>query len=243
VGEAYLRKLDWSRTAPASLPEGAIHLWRLPLGLPLPLADLLDERERARFGRLQDPGARRFRGNGRALLRLLLGHYLARSPASLELVTEAGGKPRLAGGELRFNLSHSEDLALVAISRSFEVGVDLERVRPVQRPERIAARMFDADARRALEQCPEEERLHRFFEQWTRLEARQKCSGAGLFGGREWDAPAGTLSFEPEPGCKAALAWRHLWEPGREPELRFFQFAPRAGKIATFPANGTPSWS
>lgn len=242
MGEAYLRKLDWSRAAPTSLPEGAIHLWRLPLDLPLPLADLLDERERARFDRLQDPGARRFRGNGRAFLRLLLGHYLRRDPASLELVTAEGGKPRLAGGELRFNLSHSGDLGLVAVSREFEVGVDLERVRPVQRLERIAARMFDADARRALEQCQGEERLRRFFEQWTLLEARQKCSGAGLFGSRETDAP-GALSFEPEPGCKAALAWRPLREPGREPELRFFQFAPRAGKIAAFPANRSTPWS
>ncbi len=184
---------------------------------------MLSAGERARLARIRDPRARAARRAARLCLRLLLARYLREDPAALELETAPGGKPFLAGGGLRFNLSHAGGLGLVAVSRDFEVGVDLERVRPVRRPERIAARMFGAGALEALAGVQGEARLHRFFEQWTLLEARQKCSGAGLFGGRPGKAPA-ACSFEPAPGFRAALAWQG--PEASEPFLRFFQFDP-----------------
>ncbi len=171
--------------------------------------------------------SRRRRVNARAFLRLLLGRYLQRDPRAIELTTGPDGKPALVGGSLHFNLSHSGALGLVALSRTFEVGVDLERIRPVARMERIAARLFDPDTRQAVANGARELRLFRFFEAWTRLEARQKCVGTGLFGKRQERLE--TITLEPERDCLGALAWRPLEERGNlfpPPELAFFQFHP-----------------
>ena len=82
----------------------------------------------------------------RGLLRVLLGRYLGQDPPHLRFTYGPHGKPALAtdtgGGALRFNVSHSHGLALYAITRGREVGVDVERIRPEVAQEKIAERFF-----------------------------------------------------------------------------------------------------
>lgn len=87
-------------------------------------------------------------------LRIALSRYVAAEPSELELLVDRGGKPRLAGDSaLRFSLSHSGELALIAAAAGREVGIDVER-----------------RGRRAVP----------FYEDWVRREAVGKCFGVGL---------------------------------------------------------------
>lgn len=80
----------------------------------------------------------------------------------------------------RFNLSHSHELLLSAVSRQRRVGVDVERVRPLPAIDRMAGRvMSDAEAA-AWRLLPTEEKLPVFFSTWTRKEALVKGQGERL---------------------------------------------------------------
>jgi hypothetical protein len=110
----------------------------------------------------------------------------ARAGAEVELRVGEDGKPRLALApkRLSFNLSHSGDLALVAIAPGgVEVGVDLERLRPRRDLVRLADRRLPpADAAAVAAAPPGPEREAAFYAAWTRHEARVKCVGSGLDG-------------------------------------------------------------
>jgi 4'-phosphopantetheinyl transferase len=81
---------------------------------------------------------------------------------------------------LFFNVSQCENLAVIAISRDVELGVDVERIRPMQNMPSIAARFFSADEAAALENLPSDARSEAFFRCWTRKEAVTKAHGSGL---------------------------------------------------------------
>jgi 4'-phosphopantetheinyl transferase len=115
---------------------------------------------------------------------MILGQYLRVPAERIEMVSRAGGKPALAlppgGSSLRYNLSHSEGLALVALMLDREVGVDVEYVRPLSDMERIVGRYFAPGERTTWHALPEHERLAAFFRCWTRKEAYLKAQGIGL---------------------------------------------------------------
>jgi 4'-phosphopantetheinyl transferase len=141
-----------------------------------------DERRRADRFRYDEP-QRRFI-HGRAALRTILGGYLGAEPAEIVFQYEANGKPRLMNIEnptaLQFNLAHSDELALVAVVRGCEVGVDVERLRPVGHMEQIAHRYFhQAEADEILRSAPAT-RLAAFMSCWTAKEAILKAIGTGL---------------------------------------------------------------
>ena len=105
------------------------------------------EQYRFESGRLRSAASR-------GLLRWLLGSYLNVRPEHARLQFGALGKPELAGDQassgLRFNVAHCEDVALYALTRRREVGVDLERPRPMPDAADIAERFFAADEHAAL---------------------------------------------------------------------------------------------
>jgi 4'-phosphopantetheinyl transferase len=170
-----------------ALAEDEIHVWHVSLDRPPSdvrrLARMLspDEQERAR----------RYRGErlrerfivGRGILRMLLSRYVGCPPGRLRFAYGARGKPALApaeGSDLRFNVSHSDGLALYAVARGREVGVDVERLRELPRAERIAERFFSTEETAALKAEPAERRVEAFFTCWTRKEAYIKARGDGL---------------------------------------------------------------
>lgn len=118
------------------------------------------------------------------MLRELLGRYLDAPPAAVEFRYGPRGKPALASpwdrSDLRFNLSHTGNVVAFAVSRGAEVGIDLERVRPLPDLEGVAERFFAAAEIRALLDLTPEQRLRAFYRIWTRKEAFVKAVGDGL---------------------------------------------------------------
>jgi 4'-phosphopantetheinyl transferase len=168
-----------------------VEIWVVPLNPPegelRRLHGLLSQEERRRAGEPPfAPRKRRYVARQGAL-REILARHAAVPPERLQLARSNRGKPMVAGGgSLRFSVSDSADLALVAVARR-EVGVDVERVRS-----RAAA------ARAAID-------TEAFFEGWTRLEATGKALGTGLLRPRSGGGLAYT-SVDVGPGFAAAVA-------------------------------------
>jgi 4'-phosphopantetheinyl transferase len=172
-------------SAPLRLDEDEVHVWRASLAAPSPaLAATLSADERARADRFRFPDDRARFVAARGIVRTLLGRYLGRAPADLRFTYGGHGKPALAEPDaasgLRFNLSHAEDVALVAVARGREVGVDIERVRPLPDLDAVAAVMFSLAERALLAAAPPDRRHDLFFKIWTHKEAYLKALGSGV---------------------------------------------------------------
>lgn len=115
-------------------------------------------------------------------LREVLSIYLEEPAERIEIVCDEHGKPRLARGGLEFNLSHSGGLALIAVSQTRPVGVDIEQLRPGRDFLALAERAFAPDAAAQVREAAPEERPPVFYRHWVRHEARLKCLGVGLSG-------------------------------------------------------------
>ncbi|MBL8259069.1 MAG: 4'-phosphopantetheinyl transferase superfamily protein [Candidatus Competibacteraceae bacterium] len=168
---------------------GEVQVWRASLRQPperlLRLAATLSPDERERAARFRFPEHRERFSAGRGMLRVLLGHYLDRPAASLRFEQGAHGKPALAGARgagLHFNVSHSEEGVLYAISRR-EVGADLECHARTLRYEAIVDRICTARELAHFQNQAPEDRRPLFFACWTRKEAMAKALGGGLASG------------------------------------------------------------
>jgi len=116
----------------------------------------------------------------RGFVRQILGEQLSRPPEEISFSYASSGKPFVAGTELRFNVSHSGDVALFAVAWRRELGVDIEAVRPAVADSGIAERFFSSGEREALAAMTPESRRRAFFTCWTRKEAYLKARGSGL---------------------------------------------------------------
>ena len=168
-------------TSPIRTPIVELHLWRAWLDSGgWRVAGDLPAAERDRAAGIERSEARERWVASRWALREVLGLYLEREPAEIELRFGSRGKPMLAGGDgsLRFNLSHSGELALIAVTGEREVGVDIQRIgsRPAG-----------------------------FYAEWTRREAVAKCHGVGL-GAPLPDAPVAVAPLDAGSGFAAAIA-------------------------------------
>ena len=170
----------------ANLPTGTVHLWKKSFDASAEemerCYEVLSPEERTRAQRfLVEPPRRAFILT-RGTLRLLLAKYLDRAPNNLSFRYTKFGKPLLnEGNELRFNVSHTEGVALLAFARGTEVGVDVEKIRPVKDLKDLANRFFSVSERQKLNELELEDELHAaFFRCWTRKEAYIKGKGEGL---------------------------------------------------------------
>jgi 4'-phosphopantetheinyl transferase len=165
--------------------EGDIHIWYAAPSLPFGEVDpesILSEDEHARMARFRFDRDRKNFLFCRSMLRMLLSSYLGASPAELSFAYSEYGKPSLTAplGDLKFNLSHTSGLVLLAVCRGKHIGVDVENVRKDLNVKEIACRFFSAAEQRALLQTPEVSSHEAFFRCWTRKEAFIKARGEGL---------------------------------------------------------------
>lgn len=171
---------------PGALPDGELHVWQVRLDDKLVRAedclDVIDHTERERAERFAFPHLRRRYLAAHAALRGVLGHVLGQASCQIELSIDANGKPRLSqsGLPLFFNLSHSGDLALVALSTQAEVGVDIEQCRPMPQLLALVERHFSRIERDAFWGLGEQLQLAGFYRWWTCKEACLKATGLGL---------------------------------------------------------------
>lgn len=196
-----------------------VHLWSCRLDRSTRelgrLEGVLSAEENARAERLRRPLDRARWTIARATLRQVLSRYLPGEPGELRFRTGARGKPALSREDrcgVHFNLSHSEDLLLLAIARGREVGVDVEHLGRARDWERIARRFYSPSERHALAAAPPAQRQEAFLRLWTRREALGKALGEGVFHSlREVDlGPAPALELPPPvTGTQLAGWWLH----------------------------------
>jgi len=174
-----------------------VHVWVASLDVPerelARLWDTLPPGERQRAGRLRFERDRRRFVARRGLRREILAVYVGRGAADLDIRSSTSGEPTLTGEDLVFSCSHSHELALCAVSRGCELGVDVERLRPVGGARAIADAFFTPSERAALHALPAGQRDAAFLRCWTRKEACLKASGEGLA------APLDTFSVSLAP--------------------------------------------
>ena len=201
-----LARQAWQK-GPASpvLWPNEIHVWRVRLDIPwsneYDRALSVDDRERAMRFRFE--GDRHRFSMARATLRKILGRYLKSNPADLRFELGAYGKPGLAEGQntldLRFNLSHSHQQALIAVARGREVGVDVEFMRADFASDEVATHFFSPAEVKQFVRLPAVVRTRSFFNCWTRKEAYIKARGEGL------SHPLDQFDVSFQPGVPAAL--------------------------------------
>jgi len=178
----------WQPAAHQPLPApDEVHVWRIDLaagaGSPT-AATLLSSDERERAARLLCEHKRARFIAGRSALRRLLGNYLGAAPQTLVFRYGPHGKPALVTGAsetvLTFNFSHSEDLALLAVTTDREIGIDIEyRHRDISVAP-FARHILSENEAAALQRLPEEQHQQALLTAWTRKEAYVKALGEGL---------------------------------------------------------------
>jgi len=168
---------------------------------------LLDAGECRRAERFTSDHPRQIFIAARAALRRTLGERLGRDPASLTFTVGPHGKPYLKpAGETpastirnHFNLSHSGNTIVIALTEGVELGVDVEELDRDTPTERLARRFFTQAESRAVEQAPEEDRNRVFFHCWTAKEAVLKATGSGL------TVPVREVEVDPNPDAPPRL--------------------------------------
>jgi len=204
------------RSPPETLTLGCdeVHVWRAtldktPSRIQSFLSNLAPD-ERARAEQLYFERDREHFIVARGVLRAILSGYLNRVPASLSFCYSSYGKPALAGESdwdaIRFNVAHSHGVAVYAVARGREVGIDLERIRFDLALAEIAERFFSRREVAMLRTLPTEVQRQAFFRCWTCKEAHIKARGQGLsLPLDQFDVslasgePAAVLATQPDP--------------------------------------------
>jgi 4'-phosphopantetheinyl transferase len=160
-----------------------VDVWHLPIEpdarAERAAHELLTPEERLAVDRYRDPADRAARVRARALLRTVLARSCGGEPREIALVEADTGRLRLVDSPLRFSVSHSHTLAVVATCATHEIGIDVEPRRDLAWHE-VADRFFAAAERAAIARRPPGERLDAFFATWVRKEAYLKGLGTGF---------------------------------------------------------------
>jgi 4'-phosphopantetheinyl transferase len=207
------------------LGPGEIHVWAVRLDPPPGQVERLGRSlatgEWERANRFRFDKHRRQYVVGRGALRTLLAGYLGERPEAIRFRYGPRGKPFLeapldAGG-LQFNLSNSDELALVGFVIGSEIGVDVEYLRSMPDCEQISERFFSESERRVLRGIPGPRKEEAFFNCWTRKEAYLKAVGEGLAAPLDsFDVtlapgdPPRMLTLEGDAGRAARWFFHHL---------------------------------
>jgi 4'-phosphopantetheinyl transferase len=169
----------------------------------------------------------------RGVLRQLLSRYLDADPRAVSFTYGPYGKPALASTEegstdITFNVSHTAGLALYAIARRRRIGVDVERIVPVD-CDALARDFFSADEQGVIHALPPARKFAAFFKCWTGKEALVKAIGEGL------SLPLDTFTVSAVPEEPARLL--HIeGDPSGPSPWRLTTLRPRTGHAATLAA-------
>jgi 4'-phosphopantetheinyl transferase len=225
---------------------GEVALWFVSLQEPNSTieaaASILSPEEMRRADRFRFPLHRNRFVLAHAALRHILGIHTGCTGSSIDFTISPHGKPSLVNrnkggtGEIQFNLSHSEDLAVVAVSFGSILGVDVEQVREMPDWPQMARQFFSDPEIAAIERVPSHEASTMFLRFWTRKEALLKAMGTGLqddlssFCTAADDLDQGSIVSLPELPELFELFGKG--ECGREFALRSFEFEGFVGALA-----------
>ena len=192
-----------------SLPRSDMHVWKVGLDLPVRRQEQYwgilsaDEQDRAKRFHFEIHRSRFVAG--RAFLRLLLSSYLKAQPQLLVFDYGMYGKPTLIPEQnpeqIKFNLSHSDALALYAFAYEREMGIDIERIQSFPDMDQVAARSFSKREYNTWVELPDAEKANAFSRCWTRKEAFIKAIGNGF------QYPLDKFDVTLSPGQMPKLTW------------------------------------
>jgi 4'-phosphopantetheinyl transferase len=184
--------------------DGDVHIWSMRAhwgerDVDASALAILDDAERTRAARFRSEQDRDRFVSHHAFVRRVLAGYLGVAPAAVAILAASHGKPEvdLASG-ISFNTSRSGGLSVVAVSAG-GVGVDVERLRPIDDADEVADTMFTEAERRLLRSVPPGSRSETFLALWTRKEAVVKAFGMGLSVPLDSFDVCGPPSGGPEP--------------------------------------------
>jgi 4'-phosphopantetheinyl transferase len=228
-----------SPSASVALDADRVHVWRVTLHADAPTlqalratlsAEELERADRFRFRR----DMRRYTVT-RAALRNVLASYLKCAPRDLSFRYSVQGKPSLSAPEtgLQFNVAHSEELAVVALCQSRQIGIDVEYVRYQVDYEPVVRSFFSTEEVEQWLRLPDQRRVDAFFHGWTCKEAFVKATGEGLS-----KAPGG-LIVSMSPDDPALL--RHCGDEEKADSWRLWSWSPQPGYRAAACVKGAPS--
>ena len=229
----------WStpQETPRLFPD-EVHLWLVRLeGQHLDLQDLretLSKDEQSKANRFHFERHRRRYVVCRGILRKLIGGYLRQEPSYIRFQYEPMGKPVLdkgSGEGLQFNLSHSEGVALLALTRHREIGVDVEFLRPISDATQIAERFFSDHECADLRGLASQDQIAAFFNCWTRKEAYLKARGEGISRGLDQFC----VSLVPQ---EPARLLRVQWDPKEVERWSMLSLKPTPDYIAALVVEG-----
>lgn len=184
-----------------------VHIWIADLAQPTELARQLEQMlcpdERLRAARWCSEAKRRRFVVSHAALRIVLGHHLQKEANEVEISLSQAGKPYLADSSgVSFNMSHSHELAVIAVTRDRNVGIDIEYVTPKPRVLQALRPYLSGDEDGLLSMTPPGERNRRMLRYWVAREAVFKAFGRGGAGLPD----SCSVPLEDESAC----AWQEL---------------------------------
>ena len=190
---------DWQPDDLLSPVPNVVSVWRVPMEIHRPLDDVEwsllnhDERARAERFKFDEPRIRLVRC--RYALRTLLGRWLSCDPTAIQFRYGEHGKPELAHEQNgpAFNVSHSHDWGLIAMTATGDLGIDVERMDPRTTWNGLARRFYSAREVAALDSLPANKQLAGFYGIWTGKEAFIKALGRGL------SFPLASFSVQSDP--------------------------------------------
>jgi 4'-phosphopantetheinyl transferase len=204
-----------------------VHVWTIELdedpATASALLAFLSGEERVRASRFSTTQLRLRFIVAHGALRSILSRYTGYLPGQLPLSPSPTGKPFIPGAHVAFNLSHSDGLAICAVTAEGEIGADVEHVRPIDDADLLVERYFAVDEQRQYRALDARDRVTAFYSIWTRKEAFVKATGAGL--GRELQS----FEVEVSPEATQPRLSSRTELPGQW-SLR--AFLPRPGYIA-----------
>jgi 4'-phosphopantetheinyl transferase len=134
----------------------------------------------------------------RGYLRQILSQYLDLSPDRIEFSYGEQGKPEIAGSQLQFNLSHSHDRAVYAISAQYPIGIDIEFIHTIAAAD-LVDRFFATAEQAMFHNLPSDLQQAAFFHAWVQKEAYLKACGTGLH------TPLDEIEVSIDPRTPAAI--------------------------------------
>jgi 4'-phosphopantetheinyl transferase len=165
------------------LADNEVHIWRAPLTVTTPSENeyfaVLNPQERIRAERFHFPLHKRRFIAARGILRQLLSRYQKTAPDKVDFLYNPRGKPSLADVSLQFNVSHSHEIAVYALTKNSPIGVDIEKSEK-QFNDSVAERYLHPDEYAELNGLTDGLRAMEFYRIWARKEAVIKAIGDGM---------------------------------------------------------------
>lgn len=212
-----------------TLKHREVHLWRLNFEEERHLwnnfVSYLNQSEQEKATRYRFAKDQRRFEMGRGFLRRVLSLYLKLKPEEIQFEWGAYGKPALSstthGTELRFNLSHSGQWAILGLTLNCDIGVDIEFEKADIQLRKLGKRFFSPEENAVLDLVPEDELSGAFYRCWTRKEAFIKALGSGL------SCPLDQFGVSFDKGQSPALLFTR-WNPDEAAK-----WSMAAGMVAT----------